>query len=58
MSLFKEAEITLICKKIYQNELDISKIPKEAIERYYFKEKPHTMYIGEVIETIRNRLFY
>lgn len=51
-TIYKEARITLICKKIYQNDLDISKIPNEAIKTYYIKEKPHTMYIGEVVELI------
>ena len=53
-TIYQEAKLTLICRKIYQNDLDLSKIPSEHIEKYYLKEKPHTMYIGEVIEVINN----
>lgn len=48
--IYQEAEVTLICKKIYQNDLDVNKIPKEMVDRHYKNEKPHTMYVGEVIE--------
>jgi len=52
VTIYKEAKVTLICKKIYFNDIDINNVPKEAKERYYEVEKPHRMFIGEVIETI------
>ena len=52
VTIYKEAKTTLICKKIYQNDLDISNIPEFALNQHYLKEKPHTMYIGEVIEVL------
>ena len=50
LTLYKEAKLSLVCKKIYQNDLDINNIPKGAINNHYKVEAPHTMYIGEVIE--------
>lgn len=49
---FQEAKATLLCKKIYRQELDLSAIPDDAVKRYYETEAPHTMYIGEVLEII------
>ena len=46
---FKEAEQTLLCRKIYRQDLDIRQIPEDVIRTYYTVEAPHTMYIGEVI---------
>lgn len=47
---FKEAEYTLVCKKIYYQDLDLKHIPKEIIEHYYTEEAPHRMFVGEVLE--------
>ena len=52
VTLYKEAKISFICKKIYHNELDINSIPQEHIATYYTKEAPHTMYIGEIVEIV------
>lgn len=50
---FAEASVTLVCKKIYRQDLDVSAMPKSAVDRYYYNEAPHTMYIGEVVEVIK-----
>ncbi|NLW70979.1 MAG: flavin reductase family protein [Eubacteriaceae bacterium] len=51
---FEQAQATLLCKKIYHQDLIEENIPKEAIEKYYGPaETIHRMYIGEVIEVIR-----
>lgn len=49
---FKEASRTLVCKKIYWQDLDVKTMPKEAIDKYYIEEEPHRMYIGEVVAVI------
>ena len=49
---FKEASLTLFCRKIYWNDLDLNQIPDEFKKRYYETEAPHRMYIGEVIDII------
>ena len=53
-TIYKEAKLTLVCKKIYQHDMVLENIPQEAVETYYKEESPHTMYIGEVIEVIKN----
>lgn len=49
---FREALATLVCKKIYEQDLDLGAMPKEVVEHYYSPEAPHTMFIGEVIDLI------
>lgn len=57
---FKEANLTMICKKIYFQDLDIkninqNSISKDEIDRFYKNEPVHRMYIGEVIDIIDHR---
>jgi len=52
---YKEAEITIVCKKIYTQDLDINAIPVDQIDRHYKVEAPHTMFIGEVIEIVKQK---
>lgn len=49
---FREARATLVCKKIYRQELDLAAIPDDAVQKYYRTEAPHTMYIGEVLRIL------
>lgn len=58
---FKEAKITIICKKIYFQDLNINNIdnksiPQREIDRFYKTEPMHRMYIGEVIDIIDRRI--
>ncbi len=46
---YKEAERTLVCRKIYTQQLDMSSFPKDAFRYYEEGAKPHFMFIGEVI---------
>ena len=55
VTLYKEAKLSIICKKIYFNDLNIDNIPQEAKQKYYKTEAPHRMYIGEVAEIIENQ---
>ena len=50
---FEEAESTLVCQKIYRQDLDLAQIPAEAVEHFYTEEAPHRMYIGKVLEILR-----
>ena len=54
LTIYKEAEVTIICQKIYHADLIKENIPSEVIDTYYTKEEPHTMYVGEVIEITKN----
>ncbi|MCR5203253.1 MAG: flavin reductase [Lachnospiraceae bacterium] len=50
---FKEAEVTLVCKKLYMGALDVSKMPEDVQKSAYAAGDPHDMYIGEVVDIIR-----
>lgn len=49
---FKEANKTIICRKIYEQDLELEKIPAKAKTTYYQNEPVHTMFIGEVMKII------
>ena len=49
---FREAEVTVVCRKIYSQDLDGSRIPDDAREHYYKTEPVHRMYIGEVVDVL------
>ena len=49
---FREASRTLVCRKIYRQDLDPAAIPEEEKALYYQTEAPHTMYIGQVLEVL------
>ena len=49
---FEEAELTILCKKLYMKELDLQAMPDDVKKTYYDKDSLHDMYIGEVIEII------
>ena len=49
---FKEAEMTLVCKKIFKEHMSVDKIPADVVEQLYTGDAPHDMYIGEVIAII------
>ena len=50
---YEEAEVTLLCRKIYDQDMDVSHIPQDVVQTHYAYEKPHRMFIGEVVEIIR-----
>ena len=49
---FNEATKTLVCKKIYRQDLDTAYMPAEVVAGAYTTELPHRMYIGEVVEIL------
>lgn len=49
---FREAKTTLVCRKIYRQDLDTAQMPAEVVSSYYAEEAAHTMYIGEVVDII------
>lgn len=58
---FKEAKLTIVCKKIYFQDLDINNIntdsvPQSEVDRFYKTEPVHRMYIGEVVDIIDRRI--
>ena len=47
---FKEAKYTLVCRKLFKQQLAVENIPEDVVDAYYKKDAPHDMYIAEVIE--------
>ena len=50
---YEQATMTLVCKKIYSEQLKKERIPQEAVQAFYSGGdglEPHHMYIGEVID--------
>lgn len=50
---FAEASETLLCRKIYRQDLDPAAMPEGVVKAFYQEEAPHTMFIGEVVEIRR-----
>ncbi len=51
---FEQADVTLLCRKIYWQDLNRETMPRDVIDKYYTVEEPHRMYIGQVLRVIRN----
>lgn len=49
---FVQARRTILCRKLYAQDLDGSMIPTDVMERFYGSEPVHRMYIGEVIDIL------
>lgn len=49
---YEEAEVTLLCKKIYFQDMDPANMPQDVVKQHYTVEEPHRTFIGEVVEVI------
>ena len=49
---FEEAEITLLCRKMFMQRLEPSNITDPDVAKFYAGDAPHDMYIGEVVDII------
>ena len=49
---YEEAEVTLLCKKIYYQDMEEDKIPADVLEKFYSEEPVHRLYIGEVVDIL------
>ena len=50
---YAQAELTLLCRKIYAQDMDEAAIPQDVKEEFYDGQALHRMYIGEVVDVIR-----
>ena len=50
---FEEAEVTLVCKKLFKQELTVESMLDEGVKAFYAEDAVHDMYIGEVVEIIK-----
>lgn len=49
---YNEANKTLVCKKLYVQQLDKENTPEEIREKNYKTEEAHYMFIGEIETTV------
>ena len=50
---FEEADLVLVCRKRFAQEMDPANIPQDVKEKWYPNQDYHTMYIGEIVEVLR-----
>ncbi len=50
---FEEAEVTLVCKKLFCQRLDPKNMHQDISKRFYDGDAEHDMYIGEVVDILR-----
>ena len=44
---------TLVCKKLFKQQLDVANMPEDVAKAMYEGQAPHDMYIGEIVDIIR-----
>ncbi len=49
---FEEAEVTLVCKKLFKQTLDVNNMLEDIGKQFYEGQSDHDMYIGEVVDII------
>ena len=52
---FEEAEVTLVCRKLFMQRLELENMPDDIVKTYYEGDAPHDMYIGEIVKIIENK---
>ena len=52
---FAEAEVTLVCRKLFRQKLETASIPKDIVEKFYEGQTAHDMFIGEVVDLLSFR---
>ena len=50
---FEEAELVLVCRKRFAQDMDPANIPQDINEKWYPNQDYHTMYIGEIVEALK-----
>ena len=49
---YKEARRTLLCRKLFAQDMELDHLPEDVKARYYSVDPAHRMYIGEIIEIL------
>ena len=49
---FEQAELVLVCRKRMEMPMDPARMPEDVKEKWY-KDDFHTMYWGEIVETLK-----
>jgi len=53
VTTYEEANLVLVCRKIYFADLLKENMSEETFAKYYEKQAPHRMYVGEVLAVYR-----
>ncbi len=49
---FEQAELTFVCKKLYAQQFELERVPRDVADWIYTRVPPHTMFIGEIVDVI------
>ena len=49
---FEQAELVLVCRKRFAQDMDPANIPEDVKEKWYPQKDYHTLYIGEIVEVL------
>lgn len=49
---FEQAELTVVCRKLYEQPLEESRMPEDVVKQYYQDMPAHWLYIGEITEVV------
>ena len=52
---YKEAELTFVCKKLYEGEFSRVGLAEEINDGIYKNWEPHYMFVGKILKVIDNR---
>ena len=50
---FEEAELVMVCRKRFAQDMDPANIPDDIKEKWYPEQDYHTLYIGEIVEVLK-----
>ena len=50
---FEEAEVPLVCKKLFKQCLEKENMVPEVAKQFYDGDALHDMYIGEVVDILK-----
>lgn len=50
---FEEAELVLVCRKCFAQDMNPDNIPEEIKEKWYPEKDYHTLYIGHIVEVLQ-----
>ncbi len=50
---FEEAEVTLVCRKLFMQRMDIDRLPEDIAKSLYADQDAHDLYIGEVVDILQ-----
>lgn len=51
---FQEAEVTLVCKKLYAQPIEEGMLPSGIVTQYYEDHDVHVHYVGQIVKVIRH----